>query len=430
MRKYLATKLVLLSIALSVAAQSGDLNLTTTGTGPSVEEAVDNALRSAIEQAYGAFISSDTRILNDELIQDEIVSISSGNILSYLILSVTTEKSGEYYVLVSSTLSVRSLSTFVENRGGKSSFKGGLLGIQLRQQVLNESNELAAISDLVTRLNNIASTSFNYSVVVGEPKLRQGYELWSIPLKVTIDENENFKTYKELLLQTLRGLTMPVGEADQYLKLNKPVFPLSLQIDEDRYGYFILRNELSWEALVDHFFSFNSSIMNFYVQNEVAKYSPISSYENKQVTKIDDDNFISLVRGVGFHVYAQDYKLQKSGVIKPWWTERGNRTYVYNDNHWSSYDTYDVRVKSMEVNHRTPDGFDFMAKLFIDDASGQKKDRDFFESSVRGQYHYGLVIDLSSTKADPLKIYLELEDWRTMEELSQITEYKVLPSGR
>jgi hypothetical protein len=63
------------------------VTLTTSGTGKTIEEAKNNALRSAIEQAFGAFISSKTEILNDELIKDEVVSISSGNILKFDVIS-------------------------------------------------------------------------------------------------------------------------------------------------------------------------------------------------------------------------------------------------------------------------------------------------------------------------------------------------------
>lgn len=430
LKKYLAVKLVLLCLTLSVSAQSGNLTLTTTGTGSSVEEAVDNALRSAIEQAYGAFISSDTRILNDELTQDEIVSISSGNILSYLILSVTTEKSGEYYVIVSSTLSVQSLSTFVENRGGKSYFKGGLLGVQIRQQVLNESNELTAISDLVTRLNSIVSTSFDYSIEVGDPTLRQSNGLWAIPLKVKIQENENLKTYKELLFATLKGLSMPVEEADQYHKLNKSVFPVSLLIDENKYGYFILRSEASFSKIVEHIYSFNESIMRFHVQSDVARVSPTSSSRNNQVTRINDNDFISVLMGFGNKIYGTGSTLSRRRVITPWWTARGDFTRVYNPQYKHPITGHDVHIKASGKTHLTPDGFGFMNKLFIDDANGERRDRDFFKSSEKGQYHYGLVMDFSSTDEEPLVIYLELEDRRTTEEISQITEYKVLPSGR
>ena len=48
-----------------------------TGQGKTKYEAQQNALRNAIEQAFGAFISSKTEVLNDSLVKDEIVSVSN-----------------------------------------------------------------------------------------------------------------------------------------------------------------------------------------------------------------------------------------------------------------------------------------------------------------------------------------------------------------
>ena len=61
--------------------------LVVTGQGKTKDEAQQNALRSAIEQAFGTFISSKTELLNDELVSDEIVSLSNGNIQKFEILS-------------------------------------------------------------------------------------------------------------------------------------------------------------------------------------------------------------------------------------------------------------------------------------------------------------------------------------------------------
>ena len=75
--------------------QSNDkvVTLVVNGTGQTKEEATRNALRSAIEQAFGTFVSANTEVLNDELIKDEIVTVSSGNIVSYKELSLS-ENSG------------------------------------------------------------------------------------------------------------------------------------------------------------------------------------------------------------------------------------------------------------------------------------------------------------------------------------------------
>ena len=57
-----------------------EITLTVSADGKTKEEATQNALRSAIEQAYGTFVSAKTTILNDELVKDEIVTVSNGSI--------------------------------------------------------------------------------------------------------------------------------------------------------------------------------------------------------------------------------------------------------------------------------------------------------------------------------------------------------------
>lgn len=56
------------------------MELVVTGDGNTKENAVQAALRSAIEQAFGTFVSSNTQILNDELVKDEIATVTTGNI--------------------------------------------------------------------------------------------------------------------------------------------------------------------------------------------------------------------------------------------------------------------------------------------------------------------------------------------------------------
>ena len=75
---------VALFVGNNVYAQNqNDVTLIVSADGDSKEEATKVALRSAIEQAYGTFVSANTTILNDELVQDEIVTVASGNIKDY-----------------------------------------------------------------------------------------------------------------------------------------------------------------------------------------------------------------------------------------------------------------------------------------------------------------------------------------------------------
>lgn len=60
---------------------------TVSGSGKTQDEAKQSAFRSALEQAFGAFISSKTEILNDQIVADQMASVANGNIQSFSILN-------------------------------------------------------------------------------------------------------------------------------------------------------------------------------------------------------------------------------------------------------------------------------------------------------------------------------------------------------
>ena len=109
----------------TIYAQDTKARVTVTATANDNIEAKNIALRSAIEQAFGAYISSNTEILNDELIKDEITSISSGNIDSIHIISENKLGDGRTSVTLLAVVSVNKLANFCESQGYKVDFKGG-----------------------------------------------------------------------------------------------------------------------------------------------------------------------------------------------------------------------------------------------------------------------------------------------------------------
>lgn len=69
------------SVAVLATGEQRNVNdevtLVASGKASDSEKAITIALRSAIEQAYGTFVSANTTILNDNLVKDEIVTISN-----------------------------------------------------------------------------------------------------------------------------------------------------------------------------------------------------------------------------------------------------------------------------------------------------------------------------------------------------------------
>ena len=91
--------------------------LVVNGDGATKEEATHAALRSAIEQAFGTFVSANTTILNDELVKDEIATVSSGNIQSFTELSSYTLPNGNMSVSLQVTVSIGKLVTYAKSKG-------------------------------------------------------------------------------------------------------------------------------------------------------------------------------------------------------------------------------------------------------------------------------------------------------------------------
>jgi len=56
---------------------SKEVSITASGSGKTLEDAKQTALRSATEQAFGAFISSKTEMFNDQVVADQMASVLS-----------------------------------------------------------------------------------------------------------------------------------------------------------------------------------------------------------------------------------------------------------------------------------------------------------------------------------------------------------------
>ena len=123
---------------VSFAQENKTVTLTVSGQGQTQDEAKQNALRNAIEQAFGTFISSNTEILNDDLVKDEIVSVSNGNIQKFEILSEVQMQNGEWSNNLKAVVSVTKLTSFCESKGISVEFKGSLFAFNINQQILNE----------------------------------------------------------------------------------------------------------------------------------------------------------------------------------------------------------------------------------------------------------------------------------------------------
>ena len=229
-------KLILLLLLFSItvfAQQNPPVRLIVSGQGETISQAKQNALRGAIEQAFGAFISSNTEILNDELVKDEIISVSNGNIENYNVLSEMQLPSGGYAITLEATVSVSKLTSFVESKGVEVEFKGGLLAANIKQQILNEKNEIKTIENFIKISEEILDKSYDFELQRGEPKQNGNNDSWAIPLTVNVKFNKNINLFNSYLHNSLMGLSMSEGEINRYNQLGKETYKIIIGNKED-----------------------------------------------------------------------------------------------------------------------------------------------------------------------------------------------------
>jgi TonB family protein len=234
-----------------VNAQDADktVTLVVTGQGKTPDEAKQSALRSAIEQAFGAFISSKTEILNDNLVKDEIVSVSNGNIQKFEVLSESKLPDASYSLTVKAIVSIDKLTSFVESKGVSVEIQGGLFAINIKQQLLNEQREAKAICNITSVLHQFLQRAFDYQISSENPKSVDGGSTeWIIPNTVTITTNSNYTASAEYLIKNLAIIGLNNTDIENYKKLNKNVFPITIAYNK-KVGTYYLRNKSSYDNI-------------------------------------------------------------------------------------------------------------------------------------------------------------------------------------
>lgn len=147
--------------------EKDDAKLVVSGEGPNKEDAINRALRSAIEQTYAVFVSSNTEILNDALAKDEVATITAG-IKSYKELGSTTKKDGQVSVTLETYVSIGKLVSYVRTHGGSVEFAGQTFIMEMNMRKLNKANEIEAMSNLRKQLWDIQI--YDYKLDIGTPK--------------------------------------------------------------------------------------------------------------------------------------------------------------------------------------------------------------------------------------------------------------------
>ena len=413
-----------------VAQEDKTVTLTVSAQGLTISEAKQNALRDAIEQAFGAFISSNTEILNDELIKDEIVSVSNGNIQDYKVISEVQLPDGDYTTTLKVTVSITKLTSFAKSKGAKVEIKGGLFAANMIQQELNEKAELKAVKNIINTSNTILKKSFDYSIASsGNPIIDGGWrDAYKIPLRIKVKLNENFDMFRTYFNTSMRQLSMSTEEIKSYKETGKS-FDLLLSYNQDNKTnppkpvYF--RNEKSLDYVNYFIKNLKDLILNFEINNGV---NIITGS-----TLIPKYNFQPHGSFDLFRIYILTYEHYNSAG-KPTWGEPSPVAVMpsllfskyYN---WSNFILSEIYLNTS--NRRLRLKKKYQKKI-------QKSNRniilnfyDFYNtpsSKVFSYSEYMAIKNLKETMRNEKSIiWINFYDKKTLEEINKISEYTIKP---
>ncbi len=199
-----------------------EVSLVVSADGKSKTEAVNNALRSAIEQTFGTFVSANTEILNDQLVKEEIATVSSGNIQKYTEVTTITLPNGNVSVTLNVTVSLSKLVSYAQSKGSECEFAGATFGANMRLYQFYKKNEQIAIENMTKHLNAMRPI-FDYTITISDPIINDKFlEIWdenvkkedyaTIRISVTCSKTNKSELFKQILLNTLRSLGKPKEE--------------------------------------------------------------------------------------------------------------------------------------------------------------------------------------------------------------------------
>lgn len=217
-----------------------EVTLTVSADGLTKEDATKSALRSAIEQAYGTFVSANTTILNDELVKDEIVTVSSGNIKQYSEIASNLMPNGKYFVTLNATVSISRLTSYAQSKGATTEFAGATFAMNMKMKELNKKNEEIAIKNLIKQVLEMYPSVFTFKIDIGDPHIptyfdysddiKQNY--YEVEVKIYNVCNEQMVNMLELIKKTFMSLALTYEEIEEYRNLNLDYYKYQLLYDE------------------------------------------------------------------------------------------------------------------------------------------------------------------------------------------------------
>lgn len=326
---------ILLAVILgfqSYAQDNSTVTLIVSGQGKSEDEAKQIALRSAIEQAFGTFISSETVINNDSFVSDNITSLSQGSVLNFEVLSSNRFPDNSISLTMKAVVSITEMQKLTQSQGHSATIAGGLFGMNLKLLKLQSEAEARVIDDMSKKSLLILQESIDFNLEIEPPiksdlreELQAGlyegsYEdywkntriincdnMYRIRFTVECRPNSNLDVFIDYFINTLNSIKMSDSEIDFARKSGTKFFELKHYNGSGESFY--LRNKRSVDLIAALFQASTLNLVNYDIisNDDILKFTPI--FKNGSIT-YSDENY-DLLRNKNFN-YEKDIEILDS----------------------------------------------------------------------------------------------------------------------
>lgn len=347
-----------------------EVSLVVSGEGEDKEEATFKALRSAIEQAYGTFVSANTTILNDQLVADEIVSLSSGNIQKYEYVSENKMPNGNTLVTLSATVSIDKLVSFAESKGMEAELKGGLFAMNIKKMEFDKKAEEKAVENLCKQLESVLPNIIDYEIELGNPQksIEVNEDLYEISFVVQpIISDKNREIFGDLILKTLGEICLSKSEMINYEESGIDMYGIRFEITPSLNQHPLYRRELHMIKEAAKYNKADTNYINF-----------LNKYPNWYKKRMDSGSMVfrskktleSLLKFMNhFHLFYKNFaindgsrtfnfrtKYYGDGIQQPKWLmlKGGDYDYYGKHNDWK-YWRHDY-IPIVDVTSENNDG--------------------------------------------------------------------------
>ena len=221
MKKILWILISILLVSLSAIAQyneemiplevlEGEKKVIADGYGFSPDDALQKALQNAVEQAAGAYVSSVTEIIDDEIVRDELLSLSHGFIKEHRKLS-ESKFDDEYKVVVAAVIVEKQMIKSLEASGVKVTYRtsGMVSDLMAWDKMKEDEYQMAKALFDVHEMKNYGII-WDYRLYMGDAR-RAGTN-YSVKGNLVVTTNPNYSIEFYNLKRILSELALETEE--------------------------------------------------------------------------------------------------------------------------------------------------------------------------------------------------------------------------